>query len=188
MFTGAWEHLALLIFSTNHRDSMTSRSHLLAIMLFFGATGAAAAEDCGQERFSAVVNEARGQLQALIAENRQIFQEKLARIKEQAKLTDADFLAQGRALIEDDKIAAFDRQHEELVAKIPGIGRSARSVASLAGVAPSMTPSENQRCVMLDELRGIMGQVVENTRAKWSYLQDKTDAALAEAKPDQEAK
>ena len=35
---------------------------------------------------------------------------------------------------------------------------------------------------MLQELRGLMAQVVENTRAKWTYMLGKADGALEDAR------
>jgi hypothetical protein len=157
---------------------MTSRANLLAMVIFIGCTGQASAEDCGQGAFSAVVSEARTELQTLNTQNKQTFQKKLISLKQREGWSDEDYLVNARPFVQDDQIAAFDSRNEELLAQVPKLGKEVRSVASLAGVAPSLQPIADRRCEMLGELRGLMSDVVENARAKWAYLHGKADAAL----------
>ncbi len=158
---------------------MISRAHFFALMIALPfASGAALAENCDQAAFSAVVDEARSRLEALNTTNKQEFQQKLSALREKRGWSKDDFVKNARPLVQDAEIASFDARHEELLTKVPQIGQADRPVASLAGIAPAIEPASDKRCVMLDELRGLMGQVIENTRAKWAYMHGKTDAML----------
>ncbi len=160
---------------------MTIRANFLAALILSGFAGGAAASECGQDAFSAAVADARAALERLSAEHRGSFQQKLMTIKQREGWSDEDYRANARPLVQDERIAAFDARNEELLAQVPAIGRQARSVASLAGAAPSVEPSADRRCAMLEELRAVMDGVVANARAKWAYMQGKADAALADA-------
>ena len=158
---------------------MTLRAKLLACLFLLNAAGPALADDCGQDAFSAVVTEARGQLEALNARNTEIFQEKLAALKQREGWSDEETAAKARPLVQDLIIADFDARHRELLAQVPKIGQQARPVASLAGLTPAPQLSVDQHCAMLEELRGLMSHVVENAQAKWSYMLGKTDVAMS---------
>jgi hypothetical protein len=165
---------------------MISRTYFLALIVAMPfASGAALAETCDQAAFTAVVDEARGRLEALNAENKQQFQQKLGELREKHGWTKDDFVKNARPLVKDAEIASFDARHEELLTKVPSIGQTDQPVATLAGIAPAAEQASDSRCIMLGELRSLMGQVIENTRAKWAYMHGKTDAALTQSASSQ---
>jgi hypothetical protein len=165
---------------------MISRALFFALIVALPfASGAALAENCDQAAFSAVVDEARNRLEALNIENKQEFQQKLGELREKRGWSKDDFVKNARPLVQDAGIASFDARHEELLTRVPKIGQADRPVASLAGIAPAGESASDSRCVMLDELRSLMGQVIENTRAKWAYMHGKTDAALTQSASSQ---
>jgi hypothetical protein len=165
---------------------MIIRAHFFALILALPfASGAALAENCDQTAFSAVVDDARNRLETLNAENKQEFQHKLGELREKRGWSDDDFVKNARPLVQDAEIASYDARHQELLARVSNIGQAEQSVASLAGIAPSAEQDSDKRCVMLEELRGLMGKVIENTRAKWVYMQGKTEAALTQSASSQ---
>ena len=162
---------------------MISRAHFFALMVALPfASGAALAENCDQAAFSAVVSEVRGKLDALNTRNKQEFQQKLGKLREKHGWSKDDFVKNASPLVQDAEIASYDARHKVLLAKVSQIGLADQSVASLAGVAPTTgLAASDRRCIMLDELRSVMGEVIENTRAKWVYMHGKTDAALKQS-------
>lgn len=165
---------------------MISRAHFFALIFALPfASGAAFAENCDQAAFSAVVDEARTQLQALNTKNKTEFHQKLDALREKRGWSKDDFVKNARPLVQDSEISSYDARHEALLARVSQIGQADQPVASLASIAPAAEPAPDKRCVMLDELRSLMGRVIENTRAKWAYMHDKTDAALSQSASSQ---
>jgi hypothetical protein len=138
----------------------------------------ARAEDCGREAFASVVEHASAELSAMNEANKKRFHEKLQTLKSRAGWSDADFVTQATPFIRDERISAFDTQNKLLLAKVPELGNAERTVASLANTSPAIGTSADGRCGMMNELRGLMAAVVENSRAKWTYMFGKVDAAL----------
>ncbi len=157
---------------------MLLRAGAAALISSFTLMADARAEECGREAFAAVVAEANAELTALNAAHKQRFQKKLQALKSHAGWSDGEFVAKATPFVKDQKIAGFDTQNKELLAHVPQLGASSQTVASLAGAAPSFDPPADKRCGMVEELRGLMSTVIENSRAKWTYMIGKVDAAL----------
>jgi altronate dehydratase len=128
--------------------------------------------DCGQPAFAAAVGDASAVLSAMNDENKKAFQAKLMALKAREGWTDGDYAAKATPFVKDATISALDDGNKTLLAKVPQLGGFAQ-----AGSIPSMA-DESRRCAMLNELRGLMARVVENTRAKWTHMLGKLDSAL----------
>jgi hypothetical protein len=136
---------------------------------------------CDQAAFAAVVGEAGAQLTAINGAAKKSFQDKLQALKTRENWSDADFVANATPFVKDEKIVAFDEGNKALLAKVPQLGGGEPVLASTAAL-PGADDRNAKRCAMLGELRGLMTQVIENTRAKWAYLLGKIEtAALVDA-------
>jgi hypothetical protein len=126
------------------------------------------ATPCGHAAFAAVVGETGGTLTSLNEQNRRSFMEKLQALKAQEAWDDANYAVKAKTYVQDEKIAAFDASGKALLEKVKALGGG-----------DSLT--EEQRCVMLEQLKGLLAEVVTNTREKWSYMFDKLNGALKPA-------
>jgi len=171
--------------SRGQRGSMAFKANAAALMCSVLALTPAQAEDCGRDALTAVVGEARAELTAMNQSNKQDFHEKLQRLKAQAGWSGDEYVAKATPFVRDEQIAAFNAEHEQLIARVPQIGKTSRSVASLAGTAPGFSASSDKGCAMAEKLRTLMDDVVANSRAKWRYMLGKVDAALDAAKAAQ---
>jgi hypothetical protein len=127
---------------------------------------------CEQAAFASAVSDASAALSAMNDENKKAFQAKLMALKTREGWTDGEYAAKATPFVKDATISALDDGNKTLLAKVPQLGGFVQ-----AGGVPSMT-DDSRRCAMLDELRGLMGRVVENTRAKWTHMLGKLDSAL----------
>lgn len=162
--------------------SSRGRMRLLAgaalLFLFPAATFSAGAADCSREAFSKIVSDVSAELAALNAAQKAGFHEKLQLLKARQGWADGDFVTKATPFVQDAKIAEFDQSNKSLLARVPQLG----APASLAGVAPSLPSGDDRNCAMLQELSGLMTQLVANTRAKWAYMLGKVDVALEDAR------
>jgi hypothetical protein len=138
---------------------------LLALVAAVAASVHAQASECSKGDFEAVVDEAAGALSALARENTPQFQAKLRQLKAKRGWSDDQFLKEAEPLVRDEKIASFDQQSEEFLARITSGGQ-----AGATGEAPD--------CKLLGELRTIMGSLVETQKAKWVYMFERIEAEL----------
>jgi hypothetical protein len=130
------------------------------------------AATCEQGAFAAVVSDASGVLAAMNEDNKKAFQAKLATLKAREGWADSEFAAKATPFVKDPTTAALDEGNKALLDKVPQLG----GVAGGESAAPEQVAAS--RCAMLEELRGLMGKVVENTRAKWAHMLGKLDAVL----------
>jgi hypothetical protein len=130
-----------------------------------GATPAP--EQCAKAEFEDVVDDAAAALRDLNAKNKPAFQEKLRQLKDKRGWTTDEFLKQAAPFVRDDKIAVFDQDSERLLGDISSQGQEG---------AAAPTPD----CALLLELRARMKVLVETQSAKWAYMFQKLDAALAQ--------
>jgi hypothetical protein len=163
---------------------MALKAGFVALTVTFSVHTSGQAQDCSREALAGIVNEASAQLTTINDTAKTRFQEKLQALKAKSGWSDAEFVAHATPFIKDDRIATFDAENKALLARVPEIG-AGTSVASLAGVTPDLNDGRSGRCRMADELRQLMSAVVENSRAKWAYMQDRLDAALGNAQVDQ---
>jgi hypothetical protein len=128
---------------------------------------APAPEQCAKVEFEDVVDDAAAALRDLNAKNKPAFQEKLRQLKDKRGWTTDEFLKQAAPFVRDDKIAVFDQDSERLLSDISAQGQEG---------AEAQTPD----CALLLELRARMKVLVETQSAKWTYMFQKLDAALAQ--------
>jgi hypothetical protein len=126
------------------------------------------ATPCGQAAFASVVGESGGKLTTLNDHNRRSFMEKLQALKAQEKWDDAEYATKAKPYVQDEKITGFDGKGRALLEKVQALGGG-----------DSLT--EEKRCVMLSELKGLLADVVKNTHAKWDYMFAKLNGALKPA-------
>jgi hypothetical protein len=127
----------------------------------------APAAQCAKADFEAVVDEAAAALRDLNFKNKPAFQEKLRELKDKRGWTHDQFLQEATPFVRDDKIAVFDQDSERLLSDISAQGQEG---------AEAKTPD----CALLLELRARMKVLVETQTAKWAYMFQKLDAALAQ--------
>jgi len=138
----------------------------LAVTAHAQTEGADAPGACTKAEFEDVVDEAAAALRGLNFKNKPAFQEKLRELKDKRGWSHDQFLTEAAPFVRDDKIAVFDQQSERLLLDISSQGQEG---------ADAKTPD----CALLQDLRGRMNVLVETQTAKWAYMFQKLDAALA---------
>ncbi len=131
------------------------------------AAPGAAPQVCAKADFEAVVDEAAGSLRDLNMQNKPAFQEKLRQLKDKRGWRHDEFLKEAAPFVRDDKIAVFDQDSEQLLNDISTLGQEGADAATLD-------------CGLLVELRTRMKTLVDTQTAKWTYMFEKLDAALAQ--------
>jgi hypothetical protein len=131
------------------------------------AQAPAAAGECQRADFEAVVDDAAAALRDLNLKNKPDFQEKLRQLKDKRGWSHDQFLTEAAPFVRDDKIAVFDQQSDQLLNDISSLGQEG---------ADAKTPD----CALLHELRGRMKVLVDTQTAKWTYMFEKLNAALAQ--------
>lgn len=149
----------------------------IALLLVLATALSASAADCGREAFAGVVAQASAELAALNTAQKAGWHEKLQLLKARQGWTDADFVAKATPFVQDAKITEFDQGNKSLLARVPQLG----APAAFAGAVASLPDAGDRNCAMLQELRALMAEVIENTRAKWGYMLSKVDLALGDA-------
>jgi hypothetical protein len=119
---------------------------------------------CSKADFEAVVDEAAGALRALARQNTPAFQGKLRQLKSKRGWSDERFLKEAEPLVRDEKIAAYDQQSQDLLARI---------------TSGSQTPAgETPDCGLLTSLHSTMRLLVETQKAKWAYMFERIEDEL----------
>jgi hypothetical protein len=114
-----------------------------------------------------VVDEAAAALRDLNMKNKPDFQEKLRQLKDKRGWSHDQFLKEATPFVRDAKIAVFDQDSERLLSDISAQGQEG---------AEAKTPD----CALLADLRARMRVLVDTQTAKWAYMFQKLDAALAQ--------
>jgi hypothetical protein len=122
---------------------------------------------CGKADFEAVVDDAAGALRDLNMQNKPAFQEKLRQLKDKRGWSHDAFLKEAAPFVRDDKIAVYDQDSERLLTDISTLGQEG---------AEAPTPD----CALLGDLKARMQTLVDTQTAKWTYMFQKLDAALAQ--------
>jgi hypothetical protein len=128
---------------------------------------AAGGQVCGKADFEAVVDDAAGALRDLNMQNKPAFQEKLRQLKDKRGWSHDAFLKEAAPFVRDDKIAVYDQDSERLLADISTLGQEG---------ADAPTPD----CALLADLKSRMQKLVDAQTAKWTYMFQKLDTALAQ--------
>jgi hypothetical protein len=131
------------------------------------ATPEGASKECAKSDFEAVVDDAAAALRDLNLKNKPDFQEKLRQLKDKRGWSHDQFMTEAAPYVRDDKIAVFDQQSDQLLNDISSLGQEG---------AEAKTPD----CALLHELRARMKVLVDTQSAKWSYMFEKLNAALAQ--------
>jgi hypothetical protein len=127
----------------------------------------AGGQSCTKVEFEDVVDEAAAALRDLTFKNKPTFQEKLRELKDKRGWSHDQFLKEAAPFVRDDKIAVFDQESERLLSDISSQGQEG---------AEAKTPD----CALLLELRARMDVLVKTQAAKWAYMFEKLNAALAQ--------
>jgi hypothetical protein len=122
---------------------------------------------CAKADFEAVVDEAAGALRDLNLQNKPAFQEKLRQLKDKRGWSHDAFLKEAAPFVRDDKIAVYDQESERLLTDISTLGQEG---------AEAPTPD----CALLAGLKTRMQTLVDTQTAKWTYMFQKLDTALAQ--------
>ncbi len=131
------------------------------------APAAPAGDVCQRAEFEAVVDDAAAALRDLNLKNKPDFQEKLRQLKDKRGWSHDQFMTEAAPFVRDDKIAVFDQQSDQLLNDISSLGQEG---------AEAKTPD----CALLHELRARMKVLVDTQAAKWTYMFEKLNAALAQ--------
>jgi hypothetical protein len=126
-----------------------------------------AAKECAKSDFEGVVDDAAAALRDLNLKNKPDFQEKLRQLKDKRGWSHDQFMTEAAPYVRDDKIAVFDQESEQLLNDISSLGQEG---------ADAKTPD----CALLHELRARMKVLVDTQTAKWTYMFEKLNAALAQ--------
>lgn len=145
---------------------MRRRAIAAILGLIACAAGVSArAQTCDKADFEAVVDQAAAALRELNAKNKPKFQEKLRQVRDKRGWSHDQFLALAVPLVQDEKIAEFDRQSADFLDNINSLGSEG---------AGATTPD----CALLREVRSNMRALVEAQEAKWAYMFEKIAGEL----------
>jgi hypothetical protein len=143
------------------------RIALVAVVLAGCAVSAAAQPAaCSRTDFESAVGDAAQTLVALNQKNAAPFQAKLRQLKDKRGWSHDQFMKEAQPLVQDEKIAEFDRQSGEFLDRINSM--------SDAG-----TTSRVPDCKLLAELRANMKAMVDAQVAKWAYMFERVDKEIA---------
>ncbi|HEY5827997.1 MAG TPA: DUF1134 domain-containing protein [Hyphomicrobiaceae bacterium] len=141
------------------------------------ANGPGHAASCTKDDFANAVDRAGALLRKLNAESMPQLRAKMRKLKEARGWPDSTFEEQAYAALQDERIAAFDAQANDLLAKLDQLG---------TGV-----PDDEPDCAKLEELTATSLELQATVKAKTAYTLAKLDqmlagppAATAEAKPE----
>lgn len=119
---------------------------------------------CEKADFEAVVDGAAQTLRVIQQKQTPAFQAKLRALKEKRGWSHEQFLSEAARFVKDDRIAEFDEKSERLLLEINSTGDG-------GGKTPD--------CAVLAKLKAAMAALVETQNAKWAYMFQQVDAALA---------
>jgi hypothetical protein len=148
---------------------------LVAAALLGGGRVLATAATCAKEDFGQAVDRAGAQLRKLNAEQIPQVQAKVRKLKESKGWQDE----RTYETLQDERMASFDAQANDLLAKIDALG--------------TVDPSAEPQCSRLDELTAASLELQATVKAKAAYTLSKLDqmlgeAPVAEVKPKTEPK
>ncbi|HRD76733.1 MAG TPA: hypothetical protein PK264_12480, partial [Hyphomicrobiaceae bacterium] len=108
---------------------------------------------CPRADFETVVEAASAALRDLNAKNKPRFQSELRELMKKRGWAPDQLMREAAPIVQDDKVAAYDKRTSELLDKIN-----------------AMATGTSSDCVALAELKGHMAALVETQQAKWAYL------------------
>ncbi|HEU4377152.1 MAG TPA: DUF1134 domain-containing protein [Hyphomicrobiaceae bacterium] len=148
---------------------------LVAAALLGGGRALATAQSCAKEDFAQAVDRAGAQLRKLNAEQIPQVQAKIRKLKEAKGWQDE----KAYETLQDERMASFDAQANDLLAKIDTLG--------------TVDPAAGLQCGRLDELTAASLELQATVKAKATYTLSKVDQILgdtpaAETKPKTDPK
>lgn len=135
-----------------------------ALLLAHAGAGAAAAA-CAKEDFAQAVDRAGAALRKLNADNAPKLQAKLRQLMERRGWSDSTAIDKAFEAVHDERIAAFDNQANDLLAKIDTLG--------------TVGPGEQPDCAKLQDLTASSLELQATVKAKTAYTLAKIDQMLA---------
>ncbi len=120
---------------------------------------------CTRMQFEAAVSDAAGALRDLNAKNRPPFQEKLRALKDKRGWTHDQFLREATPLVQDAKIAQYDKESGEFLEKIQTMGSEGAS-------------AKEPDCARLTDVKTYMQSLVASQQAKWTYMLQRVELEL----------
>ncbi len=138
--------------------------------LTFAVCSVANAQACDQPAFASAVSEANAVLTGMNERNRKELHEKLESLKLRSGWSNADFMTKAATLVKDDQTAEMDDRNRTILGDVSKLG---------AGE----TLNDRSRCAMLDRLKALLSEVVQNTDQKWRHIHQKADASINSAGP-----
>ena len=140
----------------------------LALALALIPARFAAAETCTADSFGDAVDASAAELRAFSAETQPKLRQKLQALRDHKKWSDADYEAQGLALVHDKKLDQFDAEASDLLSRIDTLG------------TPEQTDAETATsCANLTELKAASSELMAVMRAKSAYLIAKIENEIA---------
>jgi hypothetical protein len=133
---------------------------------FLPNEAAAQGPGCTRMQFEAAVSDAAGALRDLNAQNRPPFQQKLRALKDKRGWTHDQFLKEATPLVQDAKIAQYDKESGEYLEKIQTMGAEGAS-------------AKEPDCARLGDVKTHMQSLVASQQAKWKYMIERVDQELA---------
>jgi hypothetical protein len=147
------------------RAASCAAAALLLALLGAAPVAAAQTPACAKGDFEAVVKEAGAALREIAGKNTLLFQAKLRQLKDKRKWSNEQYLKEAEPLVRDETIVGYDKQSQELVARIAGAGQAEAPAAA--------------DCARLAELRADLKTLVETQQAKWTHMFAKLEKELA---------
>ncbi|HJZ29804.1 MAG TPA: DUF1134 domain-containing protein [Hyphomicrobiaceae bacterium] len=123
------------------------------------------AASCSKEDFGRAVDQAGAALRKLNADNAPRLRAKMRELKDRNSWADAGFEEKALAAVEDDRIAGYNAQANDLLAKLDQLG--------------SIEPASDEDCAKIQEVGAASLELQATIKAKASYTLAKLDQMLA---------
>ncbi len=137
----------------------------MAGMGLLSATATAAS--CSKDDFAKAVDLAGAALRKVSAESMPRIQAKMRQLKDKRGWPDQGFEEKAFAALQDERVAQFDSQANDLLSKLDNLG--------------SFSPSTDADCARLEELNATSLELLATVKAKAAYSLSKLDQMLADA-------
>ncbi|MDX2202543.1 MAG: EipA family protein [Hyphomicrobiaceae bacterium] len=129
--------------------------------------GPSLAAGCSKDDFAKAVDLAGAALRKVSAESMPRIQTKMRQVKDKRGWPDQGFEEKAFAALQDERIAQFDAQANDLLSKLDNLG--------------SFSPSTEADCARLEELNATSLELLATVKAKAAYSLSKLDQMLADA-------
>ncbi len=147
------------------------RQLILATALFAAAlhtfSAASLATSCSKDDFAKAVDQAGAALRKVGTESMPRIQAKMRQLKEKRGWPDQGFEEKAFAALQDERIAQFDAQANDLLSRLDNLG--------------SFSPSTEADCTRLEELNATTLELLATVKAKAAYSLSKLDQMLGDA-------